>query len=108
MIQIPPWLLIAVAVWVIVFGLFRLHLARKKRAEQANPNPERPNFRKTGFYAQSARRHTIFGGLYLLMGGILVAMAFGWKPPILGQGCSGGDDGPDKGGDTTIEVESVN
>lgn len=106
MIQIPPWLLIVVAIWVIAFGVFRLYIARKKRAEnKEEPDPNRPNFRKSGFYAQSPRRHTVFGALYLLMGGVLVAMAFGWKPPIFGQGCT--DTGPAQESDTTIEVESA-
>jgi hypothetical protein len=39
------------------------------------------------------------------MGGVLVAMAFGWKPPIFGQGCT--DTGPAQESDTTSEVESA-
>lgn len=104
MIQIPPWLLVLVAVWVIAFGVFRFHLARKKRADLADPNPDKPNFRKAGFYAQSPRRHVVFGALYLVMGGVLIAMAFGWKPPILGGGCSDADSSG-RGGGSTIQVE---
>jgi hypothetical protein len=103
-IQIPPWLLIVVAVWVIAFGAFRFHLARKKRNE--DPDSDRPNFRQSGFYAQSPRRHTVFGALYIVMGGILVAMAFGWKPPILG-GCTDEVTPAEKNTETTIEVEST-
>lgn len=97
--QIPPWLLIVVALWVIAFGVFRFYLARERRRE---PATDRPNFRKKGFYAQSPRRHTAFGALYLMMGAALIAMAFGWKPPLGGRGC--GDPGPSSEPDTTIEV----
>lgn len=102
MLQIPPWLLIVVAVWVIAFGVFRFYLARERRAE---PEPDKPNFRKKGFYAQSPRRHMFFGGLYLLMGGVLVAMAFGWTPPIMGQGCGDEAPSPAESSETTIDVE---
>lgn len=98
--KVPPWLLVVVAIWVIAFGVFRFYLARERRKEV---EPDRPNFRKKGFYAQSSRRHTFFGALYLLMGGVLIAMAFGWQPPIMGQGCAKepAADAPD----TTIEVQ---
>ena len=99
--NVPPWLLVVVAIWVIAFGLFRFYLARERRRE---PEPDRPNFRQKGFYAQSPRRHAVFGVLYLLMGGVLIAMAFGWQPPIMGRGCSDAQPAAEPA-ETTIEVQ---
>ena len=82
MINIPRWLVFLVAFWVIVFGAFRIYIAKQKLKE---PDPDRPNFRKGGLYAQSRRRHIVFGCAYLLLGAVLVAMGFGVKLPIYGD-----------------------
>jgi hypothetical protein len=114
-ITVPSWLLFLVAIWVIAFGAFRLHVARQRKRAAENPDPERPDFRKRGFYAQSPRRHAVFGVLYLMMGAVLVAMGLGWQPPVMGTGCDGGtameaDPVPERtttepAAETAIEVE---
>ena len=105
MITIPRWLLFLVATWVLAFGTFRLFVARQRRRAQKEPDSDRPNFRRKGFYAQSPRRHLAFGVLYLLMGGVLVAMGFGWQPPVLGSGCDRGADGGKGAPSSTIGVD---
>lgn len=85
--MIPRWLLFLVAAWVIAFGVYRLRFALQKRDRDADP--ERPNFSRKGLYGRSQRSHIVFGVLYLLLGGALVAMGLGWKPMIDPAGCGG-------------------
>lgn len=85
--MIPRWLLFLVAAWVIAFGVYRLRVARQKRDTASDP--ERPNFARKGMFGRSPRSHVVFGVLYILLGGALVAMGFGWKPMIDPAGCAG-------------------
>ncbi|HUS68581.1 MAG TPA: hypothetical protein VMZ28_28795 [Kofleriaceae bacterium] len=85
--MIPRWLLFLVAAWVIAFGVYRLRVATQKRDRDADP--ERPNFARKGLFGRSQRSHILFGVLYLLLGGALVAMGLGWKPMIDPAGCGG-------------------
>lgn len=79
--SIPRWLVFLVAAWVVVFGGFRLYLGLK--SQPADPGDEqRPNFRRKGLFARSRRSHLAFGLLYLILGGLLVAMGLGWQPPL--------------------------
>jgi hypothetical protein len=82
---LPAWVFFLVAVWVIAFGVFRIVVA-VKRARLAAAEPDRPNLMKRGLYALSPRTHILFGVVYILLGGTLVAMGFGWQP---GSGCLG-------------------
>ena len=83
--MIPRWLLFLVAAWVIAFGVYRLRVARQKR----DADPERPSFSRKGMFGRSPRSHIVFGVLYILLGGALVAMGFGWQPMIDPAGCAG-------------------
>ena len=91
--MIPRWLLFLVAAWVTAFGVYRLRVATQKRAREGEADPERPNFQRKGLFGRSARSHILFGVLYILLGGALVAMGFGWKPMIDPAGCAGDTDG---------------
>ena len=84
---LPPWIFFLIAVWVIAFGVFRIVMA-VKRSRLARSEPERPNFMKRGLYSLSPRTHILFGVVYILLGGCLVAMGFGWQP---GSGCLGAE-----------------
>jgi hypothetical protein len=84
---LPRWLFLLVAFWVVAFGVFRLYLAATRN------RPERegaPSFRRTGLYARSAKAHTLYGALYLLLGAYLIAAAFGYGFTYQG-GCQGGE-----------------
>ena len=85
--MVPRWLLFLVAFWVMAFGVYRLRVATKKR--DAAADPERPSFSRKGLYGRSPRAHIVFGVLYLLLGGALVAMGLGWAPAIDPAGCAG-------------------
>ena len=75
---IPSWIFFLVALWVIAFGLYRIRVALKRPAQLEEP--DRPNFMRRGLYSQSSRTHVLFGVIYLLLGGCLVGMGFGWQP----------------------------
>ena len=94
-VALPAWIFFLVAVWVIAFGVFRIVVA-VRRQKLAAKDPERPNFMKRGLYALSPRTHILFGVVYIVLGGCLVAMGFGWQP---GSGCLGKQAPP--AGDTT-------
>lgn len=102
MINIPRWLVILLAACVAAFGIFRLYVAwRKTRSADG----DKPSLGRGGFYAQSAKRHAFFGILYLATGGLLVSMSLGFRPPILGQGCTEIEDGRAIEAETVIEAD---
>ena len=73
--QIPRWLTLGVAVFVIVFGSYRVYLAffrTKTQEEQAK--------RRGGMYGMPRRTQGLIGIIYLLLGAALVATSFGWNP----------------------------
>ncbi|HEX2685141.1 MAG TPA: hypothetical protein VHN14_00910 [Kofleriaceae bacterium] len=72
--HVPVWLILGVAVLVCVFGAYRIRLAFRSDEED-----ERARARK-GLYAMGRRTHFLIGLVYLLLGGALVATAFGWNP----------------------------
>jgi len=72
--HVPRWLSLLVAIWVIVFGLYRLWLAKNPKTDQARAEG------KKGMFAMSRRTHLLIGIVYLLLGGALVATSFGWNP----------------------------
>src|SRR5262249_27041936 len=74
LMRVPQWLTLLVAAWVIIFGLYRLWLARdpaqdKKREEG-----------KKGLFAMRRRTHALIGIVYILLGIMLIATSFGWNP----------------------------
>jgi len=84
-VNVPRWLLFLVAAWVIGFGLFRIHIALRPRPR----GPGGPNFMRRGLYARTPRSHILFGILYLMLGGFLIATGFGWAPVMDMGGCAG-------------------
>lgn len=79
--KIPPWVVFLVAGWVLLWGAYRIGFAlrqRKRLAVATGDDGDRPSFRKKGLWAQSPRRHMLFGCLYLILGCYLVAMGFGY------------------------------
>ena len=83
--SVPRWLLFLVAAWVIAFGLFRIFIGLRPRPR----GPEGPNFMRRGLYARTPRSHILFGALYLILGGFLIATGFGWAPVMDIGGCTG-------------------
>jgi Na+/H+ antiporter NhaD/arsenite permease-like protein len=69
---VPPWLTFLIAGMVIFFGLYRLRIAMRSDADN-----ERAMERK-GLYGLPRRRHLLFGVLYLVLGGMLIAGALGY------------------------------
>jgi hypothetical protein len=87
-VAIPRWLLFLVAAWVIAFGVFRIYIALRPRRTIG----EGPNFMRRGMYARSGRTHALFGVVYLLLGGFLIATGFGWAPVMDLASCAGKPD----------------
>ena len=74
MFVMPTWVPIVIGVWVILFGLFRLHLAKKLSRPEVQGAP---NFRRKGLYARKPKTHVIFGMAYVLFGVYCLFMAAG-------------------------------
>ncbi|MEO8845754.1 MAG: hypothetical protein ABI591_23205 [Kofleriaceae bacterium] len=74
--RVPPWVTLAVAVLVIVFGLYRLRMSLKK----VDPEATKKSVMGGGFYRMSPKAHLVIGLLYLALGGALIATTFGWSP----------------------------
>jgi hypothetical protein len=72
--HIPAWLTIAVAVVVIVFGVFRIRLAFR------SPVQEEQARRRGGLYGMPRRTQALIGIVYLMLGVALIATSFGWSP----------------------------
>lgn len=70
--RIPVWVTIAAALFVGLFGAYRIYLGTRK--------PEASDAPRRGFYAMGKRTHLFIGALYLILAGMLVAMSFGWTP----------------------------
>ncbi len=73
--RIPVWIAIAVAVFVTLFGAYRIKLGLTQSAEQ-----EAEAKKRGGLYGTGKRFHLFVGIIYVLMGAALTAMAFGWHP----------------------------
>lgn len=83
MLVVPIWLTLLVAGMVIAFGLYRIYLATRKLPAAA----DRPSFQQKGLYAMSPRRHLLIGIIYLILGAMLIAGAFGVRfSPFAGAG----------------------
>ncbi|HEU4733584.1 MAG TPA: hypothetical protein VFT22_37075 [Kofleriaceae bacterium] len=72
--RLPVWLVLGVALLVSVFGAYRIRLAFRSDEED-----QRARARK-GLYAMGRRTHLLVGMIYLLLGGALIATAYGWNP----------------------------
>ncbi len=73
--RIPVWLALAVAAFVVIFGVYRIKLGLTMSAED-----EAKARQRGGLYGMGKRFHLFIGVVYLLMGAALTAMAFGWQP----------------------------
>jgi uncharacterized membrane protein HdeD (DUF308 family) len=75
---VPPWLTFLIAGMVIFFGLYRLWIALRSSPRTASALPPK------GLYGLPRRRHFLYGIVYLLLGGILIATALGYAilPPL--------------------------
>jgi hypothetical protein len=82
--MLPRWIPFLIAAWVIAFGILRLRIAMRKD----DPESDKPNYRKGGYYARSKRSHMLFGISYLLLGSYCIAMGFGYQVDIIGS-CRG-------------------
>jgi hypothetical protein len=71
-VRIPVWLTLAAALFVGLFGVYRLYLGTRKTGDGDAP--------RRGFYAMGKRTHLFIGVLYLVLAGMLVAMSLGWTP----------------------------
>lgn len=70
---LPSWVTFLVAAMVIAFGVYRIWIAM--RSEDAETRARQ----KKGLYALPRRTHFLFGLLYLLLGGFLIAAGLGYK-----------------------------
>jgi len=91
-VTLPRWLLLLVAAWVIAFGIFRIVVALRPRPTDG------PNFMRKGMYGRGPRTHALFGAIYLALGGVLIATAFGWAPAMEIAGCLGQPNSADGSG----------
>jgi hypothetical protein len=76
-VRIPQWLTLAIALIVMLFGLYRMKLAFAKPPVAEEGEPVRP---RSGFYGMSKHAHLAIGTIYLLLGCGLIATSFGWNP----------------------------
>jgi hypothetical protein len=75
MFVMPLWLVITVGSLVMLFGLYRLRLAFRTASEDDMAR------QRGGIYGYSRRRQLLYGAIYILLGALLLAGAFGLKMP---------------------------
>jgi hypothetical protein len=92
-VQLPRWLLFLVAAWVIGFGAFRIVVALRRRPDEGSPN-----YMRKGLFGRGPRAHALFGALYIALGAVLIATAFGWQPAVALGGCRGQEDSASESG----------
>jgi hypothetical protein len=74
MLRLPIWLTLGIAALVIIFGVYRISLARRSDEDEARAQ------KRKGLYGMGRRTHLLIGIIYLMLGGGLVAASFGWNP----------------------------
>lgn len=67
-----------VASMVLLWGGYRIKTSFRSREDD-----ERARAKRKGLFALPRRRHFLYGVIYLILGGMLVATAFGWRPIVL-------------------------
>ena len=75
--QIPQWLTLGFAAFVIAWGAFRIRLGLKPKSPDS-PDTAAPV--RGGLARLSPRMHLFVGAIYLLLGAALIATSFGWNP----------------------------
>ena len=70
---LPTWVTFLVAAVVMLFGGYRIWLAMRTEAAEERARQKR------GLYSLPRRTHFLFGLLYLVLGGFLIAAGLGFK-----------------------------
>jgi len=70
MISIPPWVVGVVGPVVALFGIYRIYIGIR-------PNPAQAKAK--GLYGMGGRTHILIGIVYVVMGSLLLASAFGFR-----------------------------
>jgi hypothetical protein len=73
MLRLPVWVPLVVGLLVTLFGLYRIRIGFRSDADNTRARE------RGGLYAMGRRRHLLLGVIYVLMGGMLIATAFGVK-----------------------------
>jgi hypothetical protein len=71
MVSLPPWIPLVIGLLVVAFGAFRMRLAFR------SPDADEEARKRGGLYGMSRRTHFLVALVYLIMGAMLVASAFG-------------------------------
>ncbi len=71
MVQLPPWIPFVVGVLVVAFGAYRMRLAFR------SPEDDERARQRGGLYGMARRTHFLVALVYLIMGAMLIASAFG-------------------------------
>jgi hypothetical protein len=71
----PVWLVVTVGSLVVLFGLYRVRLAFRDATEDEVAK------QRGGIYGYSKRRQLLYGTVYVLLGALLLAGAFGVRMP---------------------------
>jgi hypothetical protein len=72
MLQLPPWIPLLVGVLVVAFGAYRMRLAFR------SPEDDERAKARGGLYGLGKRTHFLVAVVYLIMGAMLIASAFGF------------------------------
>ncbi|HVV83636.1 MAG TPA: hypothetical protein VHE35_11235 [Kofleriaceae bacterium] len=72
--HVPQWLALVIAAAVVLYGIYRIHLAT------GGPSDEERGKERRGLYAVPRWHHGLVGAILVLAGGALIASALGWNP----------------------------
>jgi hypothetical protein len=72
-VNLPPWVHLTIGGLVTAFGVYRLLVARRSKADEEKARE------RGGLYGLPRRTHLLVGIVYILMGAMLIAGAFGWS-----------------------------
>jgi hypothetical protein len=73
--SLPNWIFFVVGGSVAIFGLYRLKIGFRSEIEEEDAK------KRGGLFARGRRVHLLYGLVYLVLGVMLVATGFGYKPP---------------------------
>lgn len=101
-VRIPVWFALTVAVFVMLFGAYRIRLGLTMSADQQAEARKR-----RGRYAMGKRFHLFIGAVYILMGIGLAAMAVGWHPLGGSIGPTTAKPSKDKAPSTNVPIDHL-